>query len=63
MCLTTVYFVDGDGKAVEVMRDVAWMDAEEGGYVLMNLFGQRKTVSGKIKSIDFSDQHKVVIEG
>ena len=62
MCLTTVYMVGDDGKIHEVMRDVAWMDAADGGYVLMNLFGQQKTVQGKIKSIDFSDHHKVLIE-
>jgi predicted RNA-binding protein len=44
------------------MRDVARMEAEAEGFLLIDLFGERAFVRGKIKRIDFIDEHSVVLE-
>jgi predicted RNA-binding protein len=44
------------------MQDVAGMQAEKDGYNLFDLFGARKFVQGKIKFVDFIDEHTVVLE-
>jgi predicted RNA-binding protein len=61
MCLSTVY-IDSDTGKEEVMRDVAEMEAEGKGFFLVNLFGERRFVEGRIKSIDFIDEHTVQME-
>jgi predicted RNA-binding protein len=61
MCLSTVY-IDSDTGKEELMRDVAEMEAEGKGFFLVNLFGERKFVEGRVKSIDFVDEHTVVME-
>lgn len=61
MCLSTVY-IDSDTGREEVMRDVAEMEAEAKGFFLVNLFGERRFVKGRIKSIDFVDEHTVVMD-
>lgn len=61
MCLSTVYIRSG-GRQEELMEDVARMKAKDEGFVLINLFGEQKFVQGKIKSLDFIDNHSVVIE-
>ena len=61
MCLSTV-FKDTGEKDEEVMRDVAQMEAHNDGFLLINLFGEQKFVQGKIKRLDFVDEHSVVLE-
>jgi predicted RNA-binding protein len=61
MCLSTVYIDSGTGRE-EVMRDVAEMEAERKGFSLVNLIGEKTFVKGRIKSIDFVDEHMVVME-
>ena len=61
MCLSTVY-IDSGGQRKEVMKDVACIEAENNGYVMIDLFGVRKFVQGKIKSIDLVDEHTVLFE-
>ena len=61
MCLNTVYNDSGEGQE-EIMREVAQMEAKDNGFMLINLFGEQEVVRGKIKSIDFVDEHSVVLE-
>jgi predicted RNA-binding protein len=61
MCLTTVY-IDSDGRQQEVMKDVAAMGAEKDGFAIIDLFGARKFVHGKIRSLEFVDEHTVLLE-
>ncbi len=61
MCLSTVYIRSG-GRQEQLMQDVARMKAKDEGFVLINLFGEQRFVQGKIKSLDFIDNHSVVIE-
>ena len=44
------------------MRDVARMEIEVEGVLLIDLFGERTFVQARIKSIDFIDKHAVVLE-
>ncbi|MFC1580461.1 CooT family nickel-binding protein [Thermodesulfobacteriota bacterium] len=61
MCLSTVYNVS-DGKRDELMRDVAQIEVKNGGLFLINMFGEKKFVPGKIMSVDFVDEHSVLLE-
>jgi len=61
MCLSTVYKDSGRGQE-EIMREVAQMEAKGDGFVLINLFGEQEFVRGRIKSIDFVEEHSVVFE-
>jgi predicted RNA-binding protein len=44
------------------MHDVVGIEAENDGYTLIDLFGKQKFVRGTIKSVDFINEHKVVLE-
>ncbi len=61
MCIATVY-LDTNGEQKEVMRDVIRIEAENGRFQLVNLLGEEKYLEGKLKSIDFWEEHAVVIE-
>jgi predicted RNA-binding protein len=61
MCLSTVYNDSGEGQE-EIMREVSQMEAKDDGFMLINLFGEQEFVRGKIKRIDFVDEHSVVLE-
>lgn len=61
MCLSIVYTDSEEGQE-ETMRDVAKIEAQDDGFVLINLFGEQEFVRGRIKSIDFLDDHSVVLE-
>ncbi len=61
MCLSTVY-IDTKGKRQKVMQEVAVMEAEKDGYLLVDLFGVKKFVRGNIKRLDLVDEHTVLLE-
>jgi len=61
MCLAVVYLDRGDGKK-EAMQDVIRIEAEGCGYRLVSLLGEEKFVEGKLKTIDFFEEHSVLIE-
>ena len=61
MCLSKLY-IDSAGQRKEVMNDVAFIEAENDGYVMIDLFGNQEFVHGKIKSLDFVEEHTVVVE-
>jgi predicted RNA-binding protein len=61
MCLSTVYINSG-GQQQEVMRDVAYIKAKHGGFLLIGLLGEQKLVRGKVSSVDFVEEHTVVLE-
>lgn len=61
MCLSTVFIKSGD-QQVEVMQDVAQMEYKNEGYLLIGLLGDEYFVKGKIKKIDFVDNHSVILE-
>jgi predicted RNA-binding protein len=61
MCIATVYLSAGDSKK-EVMRDVVWVEAAKDGFRILNMFGEEKHLHRKLRSIDFWQEHSVVIE-
>ena len=60
MCLSTVYMDSGNAKE-EIMKDVARIEAEGKGYWLIDLFGEREFIEGRIQTIDLMDEHFVVL--
>ena len=61
MCLSTVY-IQTKGQRQKVMQDVAKMESRNEGYLLIGLLGDQKMVDGRIKKIDFVDDHSVILE-
>jgi predicted RNA-binding protein len=61
MCMAIVYSSSGDEKK-ESMRDVIHIEAENTGFRLTSLLGEERYIQGRIKSIDFWQDHSVVIE-
>ena len=61
MCLSTVY-IQSEGRRIKVMQDVAQMESNDEGYLLIGLLGNQKFVKGKVKRVDFMDDHTVVLE-
>ena len=61
MCLSTVH-MDSKGQLIEVMKDVAAIEARDDGFLLTGLFGDEKFVRGKLKSMDFVKGQSVLLE-
>jgi predicted RNA-binding protein len=51
MCLSTIYTVLGDEQE-EIMKDVARIEAEGGGFWAIDLFGERTFIEGTIRNVD-----------
>jgi predicted RNA-binding protein len=60
MCQTAAYIVR-DGEEELVLQDVITVVPSEGGVRLVNLFGEEKTVPGRIRQIDLLT-HRVIIQ-
>ena len=61
MCLSTVYLDSGD-KQIEFMKDVATIEPCDNGFWLINLFGEKTLIKGKIKAVNLLDGHFVMME-
>lgn len=61
MCLSTVY-IQSQGRRVKVMQDVAQMESNNDGYLLIGLLGDQRLVKGVVRKIDFVDDHLVILE-
>ena len=61
MCLSTVFIKSGDQQE-KVMQNVTRMECKNGSYLLTGLLGDQKFVKGKIKKINFVDDHSVILE-
>ncbi|MBA7706141.1 hypothetical protein ES703_114988 [subsurface metagenome] len=64
MCLSTAYIETGNkgDKVKEVMGDVALLEADVNGFLLTTLLGEQIFIAGRIKSIDFIQDHSIVFE-
>ena len=60
MCLSTVYMQSGNEK-IEIMKDVSRLEAEGQGFWLINLFGERTFVEGKIQTVHLMDGHFIML--
>ena len=54
MCLSTVY-MDSGNEQKEIMKDVARIEAEGKGLWLINLFGEKTFIEGKIQTVNLTD--------
>ena len=44
------------------MQDVVRIEADDGGYRLVGLLGEEKHIEGRLKTVDFMEEHSVLIE-
>ena len=61
MCLSTVY-IQSEDRRIKIMQDVAQMESNQEGYLLIGLLGDQKLVKGIIRKIDFVDDNIVILE-
>ncbi|MBP1730564.1 MAG: RNA-binding protein [Deltaproteobacteria bacterium] len=61
MCQTTAYIIEEE-KEILLLQDVVSVKPEDGTLRITNLFGEEKTVAGRIKQIDML-AHKIIIAG
>ena len=54
MCLAAVY-LNSVAEENRLMKDVALIEADEDGFWLVDLFGERRFVTGKILSLNLTD--------
>ncbi len=59
MCQTSAYIMR-DGQEELVLQDVITVTPEQGAIRMVNLFGEEKTVEGRIKQIDLLT-HRIII--
>jgi predicted RNA-binding protein len=59
LCESTVYLKGEEGEAA-VMEEVASIRPVPGGWLLVNLFGEKKEIAGEIEEIDLMG-HRIVI--
>ena len=63
MCQATVYLLDsGHERNIKIMEDVVLVEPKGESTSLTGLLGERKSVQGCLKSIDFL-KHIVLLEG
>mgnify|MGYP000462871371 CR=1 FL=1 len=60
MCEASAYVIDGDNQEL-IMEAVDSIEPEDGGYKLVNIFGEKKFVKGMIHSLSLVD-HKVFLK-
>jgi predicted RNA-binding protein len=53
--------MDSGNAKEEIMKDVARIEAEGKGFWLIDLFGEREFIEGRIQTIDLMDEHFVVL--
>ena len=61
MCLSTVS-IEAKGQLIEVMTDVASIEAKDEGFLMTGLFGDEKFVQGKLKSMDFVKGQSILLK-
>ena len=60
MCIATIYEKKSGGNE-QVLQEVVSMDIEDGNINLTTILGEKQTLTGSIKHVDFL-KHTVVIE-
>ncbi len=60
MCESSVYIIDKDGESL-VLENVESVEAENGQLILVDLFGQKKEIKARIKSLSLVD-HRILVE-
>jgi len=60
MCESALYLVDKEGEKL-IMENVELIEAENGKLSVLDLFGERKEIKGRVKSLSLVD-HKILVE-
>ena len=60
MCEASAYIIDGDKQEL-IMESVDSVEPEDGGYKLVNIFGEQKFIKGMIYSLSLVD-HKIFLK-
>ena len=60
MCEASAYLIDGDKQEL-IMEAVDSVEPEDGGYKLVNIFGEQKFIKGMIYSLSLVE-HKIFIK-
>ena len=60
MCESSAYVLK-DGKEELVLESVDLLENKEGEIVLINMFGEQKTVKAKVKALSLVE-HKIIME-
>lgn len=60
MCESSLYMVDGETERL-IMENVELIESGEGKLVAMDLFGERKEVEGRVRSLSLVE-HKILVE-
>jgi len=60
MCESSVYLIEKDGEKL-IVENVELVEAHDGHVSLMDLFGDKKEIKGRVKSLSLVD-HKILIE-
>jgi len=62
MCDTSAYMIKDGGSEELILESLQILKVNNGSIEITNIFGEQKTVDGKIKELNFMD-NKVLIEG
>ena len=60
MCESSAYVLK-DGKEELVLEGVDLLENKKGEIILINMFGEQKTVKAKVKALSLVD-HKIILE-
>ena len=60
MCESSVYILK-DGKEELVLESVDLLENKKGEVMLINMFGEQKTVKAKVKTLSLVE-HKIIME-
>ena len=60
MCESSVYIIEKDGERL-VLENVELVEAQDGQLTLVDLFGEKKEIKGRVKSLSLID-HKILVE-
>ncbi len=60
MCQSNVYIIEGNEHKL-LMKDAAWLEADDEVIVVGNDLGEKKTVKARLKIADLV-QHRIVLE-
>ena len=60
MCESSAYILK-DGKEELVLESVDLLENKDGNIVLINMFGEQKTIKAKIKALSLVE-HKIILK-
>ena len=62
MCLGKVFVENSNNELNPIMENVSQIALENGMLVLTSLFGEKQTVSGEVKQVDFGNSQIIIKE-